>query len=92
LLSSSASSRPEVGRWPDRLHVHSYEEAICILDGSGIIHIDDWREPIRAGSSVFLPPGTPHCLENASPRTLRLLGVFSPPGSPAGKEDAEPNP
>ena len=72
------------------LHVHTYEEAIYILEGQGIVHVDGRREPIRAGSSIFLPPGTPHCLENASAGVLRLLGVFSPPGSPAGKQDAEP--
>jgi quercetin dioxygenase-like cupin family protein len=68
-------------------HTHTYEEVIYILDGEGIVHIDDRRVPIRRGTSVFLPPGVPHCLENASADTLKLLGVFSPAGSPADHMD-----
>lgn len=66
-------------------HAHTYEEAIYILDGEGVVHVEDQEIPIRRGSSVFLSPGTPHCLENRSAGVLRLLGVFSPPGSPAAK-------
>ena len=71
-------------------HTHTYEEAIYILEGEGIVHIgDDRHEPIRPGTSIFLPPGTPHWLENRGERTLKLLGVFSPPGSPANHRDAQ---
>jgi len=69
-------------------HTHTYEEAIYILEGEGLVHIEGRRaQPIRRGTSIFLPPGTPHCLENAGPATLKLLGVFSPPGSPANRMD-----
>lgn len=66
-------------------HTHTYEEAIYILEGEGLVHVEDGEIPIAKGSSVFLSPGTPHCLENRSEGVLRLLGVFSPPGSPADK-------
>jgi mannose-6-phosphate isomerase-like protein (cupin superfamily) len=66
-------------------HTHTYEEVIYILGGEGVVHIDDRHVPIRAGTSIFLPPGVPHCLENVSRDVLRLLGVFSPAGSPANK-------
>jgi mannose-6-phosphate isomerase-like protein (cupin superfamily) len=66
-------------------HVHTYEECIYVLAGEGIVHIGDSQTPIPAGSSVYLPPGTPHCLENAGIDTLQLLGVFAPAGSPADK-------
>jgi len=69
-------------------HTHVYEEAIYILEGEGLVHVgEDRHEPIRPGTSIFLPPGTPHCLENRSEETLKLLGVFSPPGSPAAKRE-----
>ena len=72
-------------------HTHAYEEAIYILEGEGITHIgDDRHEPISAGTSIYLPPGTPHCLENRGEQTLKLLGVFSPPGSPANRRETEP--
>lgn len=71
-------------------HTHTYEEAIYILEGEGLVHVqgeDGFDAPIRSGTSIFLPPGTPHCLENASAGVLKLLGVFSPPGSPAMKRE-----
>jgi quercetin dioxygenase-like cupin family protein len=64
-------------------HTHTYEEAIYVVDGEGILHAGDLDEPMPAGTSIFLPPGTPHCLENAGSGVLKVLGVFSPPGSPA---------
>ena len=66
-------------------HTHTYEEVIYILGGSGVVHIEEGDYPIEAGSSIYLPPGTSHCLENKTNETLRLLGVFCPAGSPADK-------
>ncbi|HEX9236511.1 MAG TPA: cupin domain-containing protein [Actinomycetota bacterium] len=71
-------------------HTHTYEEAIYVLDGEGVVHVGGdhgFDHPIRPGSSIFLPPGTPHCLENAGAGVLKLLGVFSPPGSPGSKQE-----
>ena len=69
-------------------HTHTYEEAIYVVEGEGLLHADEKLTPIGPGTSVFLPPGTPHCLENQGPGVLKVLGVFSPPGSPAAKQDA----
>lgn len=68
-------------------HTHHYEECIYVLDGEGRVHIGDRQEPIAAGSSVYLPPGAPHRIENVSDGLLKLLGVFSPAGSPADRMD-----
>jgi mannose-6-phosphate isomerase-like protein (cupin superfamily) len=73
-------------------HTHTYEEAIYVLDGDGIVHVESRHLPIRRGTSIFLPPGTPHCLENRSDGVLKILGVFSPPGSPAAKGDPSRSP
>jgi len=69
------------GRAPD--HFHLYEEVICILDGSGIMHFGESSTPIAAGSCIFLPRKQRHCVENTGGGELRLLGVFYPAGSPA---------
>jgi len=66
-------------------HVHTYEEVIHILGGAGTLHAAGERIPFERGSSIYLAPGTPHCLENGTQETLRLLGVFSPAGSPADR-------
>ncbi len=64
-------------------HFHTYEEAIYILQGSGIVWADDERCEFTAGTSIYLPPGQRHCLENPGTEEVRLLGVFYPSGSPA---------
>jgi mannose-6-phosphate isomerase-like protein (cupin superfamily) len=63
-------------------HYHEYEEGIFILDGSGIVHVEDETHPFGPGSSIYLPIGVRHCLENPGPAPVRLLGVFYPSGSP----------
>ena len=77
----------EMSRAPE--HTHTYEEVVYILGGNGIVHLDDGEHPIGAGSSVYLPPGAVHCLENRQDQPLELLGVFCPAGSPAARQDLE---
>ncbi|HEY8584535.1 MAG TPA: cupin domain-containing protein, partial [Capillimicrobium sp.] len=69
------------GRAPD--HFHRYDELICVLEGTGALHIGGASAPLRAGSCIRLPAGTVHCVENAGPGLMRVLGVFRPAGSPA---------
>ena len=69
------------GRAPD--HFHLYEEVICILDGTGVMHAGASSTPIAASSCIFLPRKQRHCVENTGDSELRLLGVFYPAGSPA---------
>ncbi|HIE20983.1 MAG TPA: cupin domain-containing protein [Acidimicrobiia bacterium] len=69
-------------------HVHTYEEVIYIVDGDGLVHIGE-THPLRPGTSIYLPPGAPHCLENPhSNRVLALVGVFCPAGSPKERRPA----
>jgi mannose-6-phosphate isomerase-like protein (cupin superfamily) len=71
------------GRAP--AHQHTYDEVVHVLAGSGVVHMPDGDRPIAPGTSVYLAPGTPHCLENTGIGDLRVLGVFHPAGSPAAK-------
>jgi mannose-6-phosphate isomerase-like protein (cupin superfamily) len=70
-----------VGRAPD--HYHRYDEVVYVLQGNGALHIAGETAPLRPGSSVHLPAGLVHCLENTGPGELQVLGVFRPAGSPA---------
>ncbi len=74
------------GRAP--AHHHTYDEAVYVLDGEGVAHVAGDDLPIGPGSSVYLPPYTPHCLENTGSAALRVLGLFYPAGSPAAKTPA----
>ena len=71
------------GRAP--AHHHTYDEAVYVLDGEGEAHVAGEDVPIGPGTSLYLPPYTPHCLENTGSAVLRVLGLFYPAGSPAAK-------
>ena len=64
-------------------HHHTYEEAIFILQGHGIVWADGESCEFSAGTSIYLPIGQRHSLENTGEDNVRLLGVFYPSGSPA---------
>jgi quercetin dioxygenase-like cupin family protein len=70
-------------RAPD--HSHPYDEVGYILEGEGLAHIGGRSTPIGPGSCFHLPPEEVHCIENAGPGVMRILGVFHPSGSPASR-------
>jgi mannose-6-phosphate isomerase-like protein (cupin superfamily) len=76
------------GRAPE--HQHSYDEVVHVLAGRGVVHLHADQAAIQTeigpGTSIYLPPQTPHCLENTGQEPLRVLGVFYPAGSPAAKQ------
>jgi len=73
------------GRAP--MHHHTYEEAIYIMEGEGRVWTKDGDAHFKPGSSIYLPRGVSHCLENTGAGNIRLLGVFHPSGSPAVRYD-----
>ena len=72
------------GRAP--VHHHTYDEVVHVLAGRGVVHLDGTDTPIGPGTSIYLPPLQPHCLENTGAEPLQVLGVFHPAGSPAAKQ------
>ncbi|MHB1511293.1 MAG: cupin domain-containing protein [Acidimicrobiales bacterium] len=72
------------GRAP--VHEHTYDEVVRVLTGVGIVHLEEGDRPLGPGTCLYLPPGSPHCLENTGGETMRVLGVFHPGGSPAAKK------
>ena len=72
------------GRAP--AHHHTYDEVVHVLAGQGVVHLDGTETEIGPGTSIYLPPLQPHCLENTGPDPLQVLGVFHPAGSPAAKQ------
>ncbi|MCI0355221.1 MAG: cupin domain-containing protein, partial [Acidobacteria bacterium] len=69
----------------DPLHAHTYEEAVYVLQGSGIVHTDTESCQFTPGSTIYLPAGVNHCVENPLTTAVRVLGVFQPAGSPAAR-------
>jgi mannose-6-phosphate isomerase-like protein (cupin superfamily) len=74
------------GRAPE--HHHTYDEVVHVLAGRGVVHLGEATTEIGPGTSIYLPPYQPHCLENTGQDLLQVLGVFHPAGSPAAKHEA----
>jgi mannose-6-phosphate isomerase-like protein (cupin superfamily) len=72
------------GRAP--AHHHTYDEVVHVLAGRGVVHLAGTAAEIGPGTSIYLPPYQPHCLENTGSDPLEVLGVFHPAGSPAAKQ------
>src|SRR6202023_1597252 len=72
------------GRAP--AHHHTYDEVVHVLAGRGVVHLSGATVEIGPGTSIYLPPYQPHCLENTGSGPLEVLGVFFPAGSPAAKQ------
>lgn len=75
------------GRAP--VHEHTYDEVVLVLSGAGVVHLEGGDRPIHPGTCIYLPPGSPHCLENTGRETMRVIGVFHPGGSPSSKKEHE---
>ncbi len=63
----------EIGR---ELH-RGADETIVVVTGTGEADLDGQRTPIRAGSLLFIPHGTPHNICNRGHRPLRLYAVHA---------------
>ena len=70
-------------------HVHSFEEALYVLDGEVLLDDgpDTWR--LAAGDFALMPTGVRHALGNASDAPVRLISLSSPMRLPpdAGRRD-----
>lgn len=60
-------------------HAHKVQEQIYhVLDGEGLMEIDDERRVIRKHDVVFLPPGVPHSIQNTGLGDLTFIVVTTP--------------
>ncbi len=54
-------------------------EIYYILEGSGLMHIDDESEELSPGEAVYIPPNSVQWIENIGQSQLKFLCVVSPP-------------
>lgn len=63
------------------LHVHAVqEETFYVLEGECNWQIGEERVTAGPGTYVFIPPGVPHNIGNASGSQASMLMTVSPPG------------
>ena len=62
------------------LHRHHHSEEIYhFTRGQGVMTCGEERFPVKAGDTVCIVPGTPHCVENTGRGPLKILCACSPP-------------
>lgn len=57
------------------------EEIYHFSNGSGLMTLGKETFPVKAGDTVCIAPGTPHCVENTGEGSLRIICACSPPYS-----------
>src|SRR5262249_51078516 len=63
------------------LHVHRVqEETFYVLEGECAWQVGSQLVRAKPGTCVFIPPGVPHNIANASDKPARMLTTASPPG------------
>lgn len=58
-------------------HRHDCEEAVVVLEGSGVIAMDGSESAFTAGDTVIIPANKPHQIFNTGKGDLRLIAAFS---------------
>jgi quercetin dioxygenase-like cupin family protein len=62
-------------------HIHRVqEETFYMLEGECEWHVGDQVVRATPGTYLFIPPGVPHNIANASDKPARVLMTVSPPG------------
>jgi quercetin dioxygenase-like cupin family protein len=63
------------------LHVHKVqEETFYVVEGECEWQVGDGKIRAKPGTFLFLPPGVPHNIANASDKPARMIMTVSPPG------------
>lgn len=58
------------------LHRHPPLELYYFLEGTGVVTLGGAERPVRPGSTIYIPGGTPHGVRNTGSAPLRLFYVF----------------
>jgi mannose-6-phosphate isomerase-like protein (cupin superfamily) len=75
--------KPGETTWLHRLRT---SEVYYIVEGEGIMHIDDESAPVRPGSTVYIPPKAKQCITNFGKTDLTFICIVDPAWR---KEDEE---
>ncbi|MDE0020107.1 MAG: cupin domain-containing protein [Candidatus Poribacteria bacterium] len=65
-------------------HKHAEEEIIYVLDGRGIVQLDDERTEVEPNAAVFIPSWVFHGIESAGDGPLRYMVILEPKREESG--------
>lgn len=75
--------KPNKKSYPHKLKT---SEVYYILEGEGIMHIDDEAARVSAGDTIYIPPNSSQHIENSGAVDLKFLCIVDPAWR---KEDEE---
>ena len=64
-------------------HNHEQEEVYVILEGEGEFCLDQERQTLAQGQTVYIPSNAFHQLTNTGPTELKMIYCFGPAGEVA---------
>jgi mannose-6-phosphate isomerase-like protein (cupin superfamily) len=67
--------KPGLTTWKHRLKT---SEVYYIMEGDGIMHIDNESAPVRPGSTVYIPPRAMQCITNSGKKDLKFICIVDP--------------
>lgn len=53
-------------------------EVYYILEGEGVMHIDDEFAKVKAGQAIYIPPNSKQYIQNTGPGDLKFLCIVDP--------------
>jgi mannose-6-phosphate isomerase-like protein (cupin superfamily) len=57
-------------------HRHAQAEIYYILEGTGVVEIDDQKHIVGPGTAIFIPGDAIHCFTNTGISVLRFIYTF----------------
>jgi len=66
------------------MEVHDGDQIIYVVDGEGLVVLDDSEEDVEKGSIVFVPTGLRHNVVNNDDEPMKLFTIYAPPQHAAG--------
>jgi mannose-6-phosphate isomerase-like protein (cupin superfamily) len=60
------------------VHNHEPEQVYYIIRGTGLMIIEDEREPVHAGDAIYIPSNKKHGIKNIGVETLEYLTANAP--------------
>ncbi|MFQ5860382.1 MAG: cupin domain-containing protein [Dehalococcoidia bacterium] len=71
-------------------HYHlGTHKVFCVLDGQGLIHVDEENYRVSPGAVVVVQPGEVHWVENDTEANFSFVELFAPPPTESGWIDAD---
>lgn len=75
--------KPGLTTWKHRLRT---SEVYYIIEGEGVMYIENQSAPVRAGSTIYIPPDAVQCIQNTGKKDLVFVCIVDPAWR---KEDEE---